>query len=96
LPGKLANGVALVLPDWVHDVKTLAVAWRVRGSILRHRYPSRFFRSRVDIALPPVDIPIYGQVADSVGVGSGHIRLDIGRYYLSFKEGGIKIEVQRI
>lgn len=33
--------MSLVLPDWVHDVKTIAVAWRLRGCILRHRYPRR-------------------------------------------------------
>ncbi len=43
--GILCNleGIAMsfVLPDWVHDVKTLVVAWRVRGRILRDRYPRR-------------------------------------------------------
>jgi len=37
------EGIAMsfVLPDWVHDVKTLAMAWRVRGCILKDRYPRR-------------------------------------------------------
>ena len=33
--------MSLVLPDWVNDVKTLAMAWRVRVRILRKQYPRR-------------------------------------------------------